>query len=89
MADKGYEKNEFIAKKLDTHVLFLETSDMEKYELAKSKISIIQDMENGIEETYQFSKIKEPLKCDNLYFSNNPAPLEPSMIDILFPALEW
>ncbi len=31
IADKGFEKNEFLVKKLDNFVLYLETEDQEKY----------------------------------------------------------
>ena len=37
LADKGYDKGEFIFKKLESLVLYLETSLGEKYELYKSK----------------------------------------------------
>lgn len=37
IADKGFEKNEFMIKKLDNYVLYLETEDELKYELVKSK----------------------------------------------------
>ncbi len=36
IADKGFEKNEFMIKKLDNFVLYLETDAQEKYELLKS-----------------------------------------------------
>jgi hypothetical protein len=39
IADKGFEKNEFMIKKLDNYVLYLETEDEHKYELVKSKQS--------------------------------------------------
>jgi hypothetical protein len=35
IADKGFEKNEFITKKLDNFVLYLETDTHQKYELLK------------------------------------------------------
>lgn len=35
IADKGYDKSEFMIKKLDNFVLYLETSKGEKYELNK------------------------------------------------------
>jgi len=35
LADKGLEKNEFIKRKLDNQVLYLETENNEKYELSK------------------------------------------------------
>lgn len=36
IADKGYEKGEFMIKKLDSFVLYLETENGDKYELLKS-----------------------------------------------------
>lgn len=41
IADKGLEKNEFIIKKLDNFVLYLETDVQEKYELLKSNLDNI------------------------------------------------
>ncbi len=38
LADKGFESGDFLVKKLDTVVLYLETTDQQKYELSKSKI---------------------------------------------------
>ena len=37
IADKGFEKNDFMIKKLDHYVLYFETAQQEKYELVKSK----------------------------------------------------
>jgi hypothetical protein len=36
IADKGFEKSDFMIKKLDHYVLYLETENLEKYELLKS-----------------------------------------------------
>jgi hypothetical protein len=36
IADKGFDKNEFMIKKLDDYVLYLETEEGQKYELLKS-----------------------------------------------------
>ena len=41
LADKGYEKGEFLTKKLDNYVLYLETSLGEKYELFKGNVFLI------------------------------------------------
>lgn len=35
IADKGFDKNEFLVKKLDSKVLYFETSAQEKYQLSK------------------------------------------------------
>ena len=40
IADKGFDKGEFIIKKLDNMVLYLETEHGEKYELSKSNLFI-------------------------------------------------
>jgi hypothetical protein len=37
IADKGFDRSEFMIKKLDNFVLYLETEDHQKYELLKSK----------------------------------------------------
>ena len=44
IADKGFEKNEFMIKKLDNFVLYLETSNQEKYELLKSTLFFSQKL---------------------------------------------
>jgi hypothetical protein len=36
IADKGFDRSEFMIKKLDSFVLYLETDDHQKYELLKS-----------------------------------------------------
>lgn len=38
IADKGFEKGEFMIKKLDHYVLYFETDQNMKYELVKSNI---------------------------------------------------
>ena len=38
LADKGYEKGDFLIRKLDSTVIYLETLNKEKYELSKSSI---------------------------------------------------
>lgn len=37
LADKGYEKNEFIKRKLDNQVLYIESENNEKYEICRGK----------------------------------------------------
>ena len=55
-------------KKLDSYVLYLETSFGDKYEIVKG-------IEGEYFEVYKLSKVKNSKKHDNYYFHEHKAPL--------------
>ena len=69
-------------KKLDNSVLYLETSKGEKYEILKG-------IEGEYFEVYKLSKLKNPKKFDNLYFSKNMAPVSEEEVEVVEENLEW
>lgn len=52
-------------KKLDHFVLYLETESHEKYELLKSKPSLMLDIEMEVFDVFRFARVKNPERLDN------------------------
>lgn len=69
-------------KKLDSYVLYLETSKGEKFEIVKG-------IEGEYFEVYKLSKVKNVRKHDNHYFYENKAPLGEEEIEVIEENLEW
>lgn len=89
IADKGFEKNEFMIKKLDNYVLYLETDKQEKYELLKSNTPLNSEVDLDVFDVFRFSRVKHPERIDNDYFCSNKPPLADDQIEVIYPNLEW
>ncbi len=65
IADKGFDENVFLSKKLDKFVLYLETKKREKYEINKCKFDITLAADLEYFDVYRVAKIKNPYQADN------------------------
>ena len=88
LADKGLQKNQFIKKKLDYQVLYLENDLNQKFELSKGN-NIIYLVENDSAEVFKFAKLNKPVDFDNDYFETGRVPLEGKDVEVLCSSVEW
>lgn len=88
IADRGFEKSEWVVKRLDTSVLYLEGEDT-KYELLKRNRSGNSGPEKEFFEIFKFSIVKNPEKVDNEYMAKCAPPLSDDMVEVVYPELEW
>ena len=76
--------------KLKFYVLYIETFK-ERYEIARSE----QQMEGEDQELfndwdqYRFSRVLNPLICDNAYMEESPRPLPADKVEVVYSDIFW
>ena len=88
IADRGFEKSEWVIRRLEVSVLYLEGEDV-KYELFKGKDPIKAVNEKEFFDVFRFSIVKNPERIDNEYMSKTFPPLNEDQLDIVYTDIEW